>query len=111
MNHALAFYAIRTVPGFPLGQPVDGRERYGMTREHADAYRWLVKNRPHDKPFCLNFRDCAWSRQKISHSRTHDTIAALVERGWIQKIDAPNSRAVTYSFVHPVMQFKESRHG
>jgi hypothetical protein len=61
MNQALAFSAIRTVPGFPLGQPVDGRERYGMTAEQAHAYCWLVKNRPHDKPFCLNFRDPAWS--------------------------------------------------
>jgi DNA-binding MarR family transcriptional regulator len=109
MNQALAFYAIRTVPGFPLGQPVDGRERYGMTAEQAHAYCWLVKNRPHDKPFCLNFRDAAWSLHRHP-GRTHAVISALVERGWIQKIDAPNSRAVTYAFVHPVMTFKVPRH-
>lgn len=109
MNESLAFYATRTVPGFPLGQPVDGRPRYGMTPEQATAYRWLVGNRPHDEPFCLNFRNVAWNLQR-HHGRTHRVISGLMERGWLIKVDAPDPRAVTYAFVHPVITFKGPSH-
>jgi hypothetical protein len=109
MNQALAFYAIRTVPGFPLGQPVDGRERYGMTPEQAKVYNWLVKNKPHDQSFGLNFRDAAWKMEQ-HYTNLHKLICALVERGWLIKVDAPNPRAVTYALVHPVMTFKAPRH-
>jgi hypothetical protein len=104
MNESLAFYATKTVPGFPLGQPVDGRKRYGMTPEMACVYRWLVKHKPHDETFGVNFRETAW-RMARHHGTMHKTLRALVERGWLYgENDA-------YAFVHPVMTFKDARHG
>jgi hypothetical protein len=104
MNQSLAFYAIRTVPGFPLGQPVDGRLRYGMTPEQASIYRWLVQHRPHDKSFAISFRHLAQCMASTS-GNVHQRVAALCERGWLERDDAG------YRFVAPVMQFKEARHG
>lgn len=99
----------RTVPAFPLGQPVDGRPRYGMTPEMACAYRWLVKYKPHDESFAVNFRETGW-RMARHPSKIHATVQALVERGWITP-DASPGRYTTYRFVHPVMQFKAARNG
>jgi len=110
MNESLAFYAIKTVPAFPLGQPVDGRPRYGMTPEQSCVYNWMVKHKPHDGPFGVNFRGVAW-RMARHHGTIHKTLGALVERGWLHHIDAPNHLDVTYAFVHPVMTFRGKRHG
>jgi hypothetical protein len=104
MNQNLAFYATRTVPGYPLGRPVDGRLRFGMTPEQANIYRWLVKHKPHTGSFAVNFRNLAQCMASTS-GNIHQRVAALVERGWLEREDAG------YRFVHPVMQFKESRHG
>jgi predicted DNA-binding transcriptional regulator len=103
MNESLAFYATKTVPGFPLGQPVDGRPRYGMTPEQAYIYRWLVEHRPHSNSFAINFRHIA-QRMASTSGNIHQRVAALCERGWLEREDAG------YRFVHPVMQFKEPRH-
>jgi hypothetical protein len=104
MNESLAFYAIKTVPGFPLGQPVDGRLRFGMTHEQANVYRWLVKHRPHERSFAISFRHLAQCMASTS-GNVHDRVSALVERGWLTRDDAG------YCFVQPVMHFKEPRHG
>jgi DNA-binding MarR family transcriptional regulator len=104
VNETLAFYATRTVPGYPLGQPVDGRLRYGMTPEQAYIYRWLVAHRPHDKSFAINFRHMAQCMASTS-GNAHQRVAALVERGWLEREDAG------YRFVHPVMHFAEPRNG
>jgi hypothetical protein len=110
MNEALAFYGTKTVPAFPLGQPTDGRPRYGMTPEQACLYRWLVKHKPHDGPFGINFRGTAW-RMARHGSAIHKTVCALVERGWLHHIEAANHMDVAYAFVHPVMNFRGPRHG
>jgi hypothetical protein len=104
MNQSLAFYAIRTVPGFPLGQPVDGRLRYGMTPEQANIYKWLVNYRPHDRPFAISFWQLAQCMASTK-GNVHARVIALCERGWLQREDAG------YRFVHPVMHFAEPRHG
>lgn len=88
-----------TVPAYPLGKPLDGRERYGMTAEQAALYRWLVNNKTHDAPFPMLFRDVA-KRANRDLSKVHDQVAALVERGWLKKVGD------RYAFVHPVMRFK-----
>ena len=93
----------RTVPAFPLGQPVDGRERFGMTPEQACLYRWLVAHKPHDKPFVVNCRVIAPLFLVSAHSQIHDRLMALCERGWLMREDAG------YRFVHPVMTFLEPR--
>jgi hypothetical protein len=105
MNETLAFYATRTVPGYPLGQPVDGRLRYGMTPEQACLYRWLVLQKPHAKPFALNSRSIAWLFHQSSHTGILRLVRGLIERGWLERDDAG------YRFVHPVMHFAEPRHG
>jgi predicted DNA-binding transcriptional regulator len=104
MNQSLAFYATRTVPGFPLGEPVDGRLRFGMTPEQANIYRWLVQHRPHDRSFVISFRHIAQCMASTS-GNIHQRVAALVERGWLEREDAG------YRFVQPVMHFAEPRHG
>jgi hypothetical protein len=109
MNEALAFYAIRTVPAFPLGVPEDGRPRYGMTPEMACAYRWLVDHKPHEAPFGINFRETAWKMARHGGAM-HATVQGLVERGWIEKAEVRGSET-TYQFVRPVMTFKAPRHG
>jgi hypothetical protein len=104
MNQSLAFYATRTVPGFPLGQPVDGRLRYGMTPEQANVYRWLVAHKPHDRPFSMSFRAIAQLMASTS-GNIHARVISLCERGWLERDDAG------YCFVHPVMHFEVPRHG
>lgn len=94
--------ALKTVPAFPLGRPVDGRERYGMTPEQAVTYRWLVKHRPHDKAFVVSFRVLGRDLM-TSEGHAHARVKALVERGWLEREDAG------YRFVHPVMTFREPR--
>lgn len=93
--------ALDTRPAYPLGRPSD-RDRYGMTPEQAHVYRWLVKNRPHDRPFAISFREVALAMAAPLGS-IHQRVAALVERGWLERDDAG------YRFVHPVMQFREAR--
>lgn len=100
MTAALAIESTR--PAYPLGKPVD-RDRYGMTPEQAILYRWLVKNKPHDKPFTINTRAIAPLFLVASHSQFHDRVVALVERGWLERDDAG------YSFVQPIMKFKKAR--
>lgn len=91
-----------TIPAYPLGRPVDGRLRFGMTPEQAHVYRWLVKNRPHDRAFVVNFRSVA-KAMMTKEGNAHQRIMALVERGWLERDDAG------YRFVHPVMMFREAR--
>jgi len=91
-----------TVPAFPLGQPVDGRPRYGMTPDMAEFYSWLVKYKPHTGVFGINFRESAW-RMLRHPSKVHFSVRSLVERGWL------DGEGNTYSFVHPIMHFKTPR--
>lgn len=102
--------AIKTIPAFPLGQPFDGRPRYGMTPEQAAVYRWLVENRPHTEVFRLDFRDLA-SGIAIHLSTVHHCVRELVDRGWLcEVLGGEYTRYATrYGFVHPVMRFKEPR--
>jgi DNA-binding MarR family transcriptional regulator len=93
--------ALATQPAFPLGKPAD-RDRYGMTVEQGYVYRWLVANRPHDRAFAIQFRDLAQMMASTS-GNVHQRVAALVERGWLEREDAG------YRFVHPVMKFKAPR--
>lgn len=109
MNETLAFYAIHTVPAYPLGEPVDGRPRYGMTPDMARVYRWLVQNRPHFGEFQICFSDlCA--ALDTERSTAHMHIVGLVERGWLEPTDL-NAGHTRYSFVHPVRVFKAPHHG
>jgi DNA-binding MarR family transcriptional regulator len=101
MSISLAIVA--TVPAYPLGQPVDGRKRYGMTPEQAAVYRWLVKHRSHTEPFVIHFREIA--RIMASHpSSIHERVKGLRQRGWISK-----TARDSYMLVHPVMTFKAPR--
>ena len=97
-----------TRPAFPLGQPFDGRPRYGMTPEQAMVYRWLVANRPHDEAFQVHFREVAASIN-MKLSTVHHSVRELVDRGWL--LEEPNVRYTRYGLVHPVMHFKAPRHG
>lgn len=101
----------RTVPAFPLGRPVDGRERFGMTPEQARIYRWLVQNKPLDKEFKPRCREV--SRETgISLHAVHHSMRELDARGWLIGIPCKPSAVVTkYRFVQPVMMFKAPRHG
>lgn len=92
----------RTKPAFPLGQPLDGRPRYGMTPEQARVYRLLVEVMQHDLPFAPNFRELA-KELEISHGKAHDHFQALVERGWLKHTAGYG----LYEFVLPVMHFAE----
>lgn len=92
-----------TVPAHPLGIPVDGRKRYGMTAEQAHIYRWLVRHLPHDSEFKINFQrlgDAMVCKRWNAFTR----VQSLVERGWI----APTGSG-RYAFVHPVKMFREPR--
>lgn len=91
-----------TVPAFPLGVPVDGRARYGMTPEQAMLYRWLVENRPHDKPFAVSFREAALAHLTGPGS-IHCRVMALVERGWLKPV------AKRYVFVEPIQHYGRKR--
>jgi DNA-binding MarR family transcriptional regulator len=97
----------RTVPAFPLGQPVDGRARYGMTPEQAFVYRWIVRNRPHDAPFPILFRELAQA-MALREAIVHMHVVALVERGWLESIATVPNRTL-YRLVHPVMRFRGRR--
>lgn len=96
-----AALALATRPAYPLGRPAD-RDRYGMTREQAYVYAWLVKHRPHNRAFAISFREVALV-MSAPLGNIHQRVAALVERGWLERDDAG------YRFVHPVMQFREAR--
>lgn len=96
-------HATATVPAHPLGIPVDGRERYGMTPEQACVYRFLVKTQPHGERFKLHFRSLAKS-MVCGLGNAHQRVTGLVERGWL-KVD----RTGGYAFVHPIMFFKVPR--
>lgn len=96
-------YAQDTVPAFPLGQPEDGRDRYGMTPEQACVYRWLVKHRPHDQPFAIGF-SLLGRLMMCSKGNAFQRVSALVERGWLDR-DAGG-----YRLVKPIRQFKEPRY-
>lgn len=102
---SLAHATDGTIPAHPLGQPYDGRQRFGMTHEQARVYRWLLENRPHDEPFLLDFRDGAAGMGKWLGA-TAGLVDELVDRGWLTPA-GPRGGYMTYSFVHPVMLFKE----
>ncbi len=97
---ALAF-SFATRPAFPLGKPATC-DRYGMTPEQANVYRWLVKNRPHRNPFAISFREVAIVMAS-THGNIHARVSALVERGWLERNGA------RYRLVAPIMHFKERR--
>lgn len=99
--------ALKTVPAYPLGRPVDGRKRFSMTPVQAKVYRWLVACRPHGEPFALNFRAMA-TEMGWSLSTLHLCVQGLVERGWRHVV--PNNSHTLYGFVHPIKRFKEPRH-
>jgi len=99
--------ALKTVPAYPLGRPVDGRPRYGMTPEQARIYRWLVKNRQHNGVFRMGFRDVA-AGTGAGLRFVHECVQGLVERGWLHVV--PNNSHTLYGFVHPIKRFKEPRH-
>lgn len=94
--------ALKTIPAHPLGIPLDGRARYGMTPEQAHVYGWLVKNRPHDRAFAIAFRHVA-QVMASTEGNIYQRVSALVERGWLARDDAG------YRFVQPVMKFREPR--
>lgn len=100
--------ALKTVPAFPLGQPVDGRPRYGMTPEQAAAYRWLVANRSHLHAFLLDFRDVA-AGVPMHLSTLHHCVRELVDRGWLYEVRGETQ--TRYGFVAPVMHFEGRCHG
>lgn len=106
MSHA---HAHDTVPAFPLGQPIDGRKRYSMTPEQASLYRWLIANRPSERPFAMDFRDIARQTPTGLYA-LHVRVQALVERGWIMPVTIKPGHS-TYSFVHPIKYFKEPTRG
>lgn len=91
-----------TVPAHPLGIPVDGRERYGMTPEQAALYQWLIRNRPTDGLFQMRFRQICKARSTWPN-RLHQMTENLVARGWLHK------EGRRYCFVKPVMHFKAPR--
>lgn len=96
-----------TVPAYPLGRPVDGRPRFGMTQEQARIYWWLVRNRSHTRVFALSFRDVS---EGTGHevSTVHACVMGLIERGWLYKIERQD-RHPLFAFVRPVKMFKEPR--
>jgi hypothetical protein len=93
-----------TIPAFPLGRPVDGRERFGMTHEMARVYRWLVAHRPHDGNFAVDFREAGDALGIPSCGTVHYLTTALVERGWLKLVNG--ARYERYQFVHPVKVFR-----
>ncbi len=101
--------ALKTVPAYPLGRPVDGRERFSMTPDQARVYRWLVANRPHDEAFRVNCRKLA-AILCSSTAVIHKHVLGLEERGWLRAATR-NGGWSSYAFVQPVMMFKERRHG
>lgn len=102
-------HACDTVPAFPLGQPLDGRPRYGMTPYMAHLYRWLIANRAQEGEFKLSFRDISEATGE-SLSSVHAGVRGLVERGWLHRTEYARSQA-RFAFVHPIMRFREPSHG
>ena len=94
-----------TIPAYPLGKPVDGRLRFGMTPDQARLYRWLVKHKPHSDAFTMNFRDIAARLGKQYHSKVHDHAMALVKRGWLKR------DGELYQLVEPVKYYPEPHVG
>lgn len=90
-----------TVPAYPLGKPVDGRDRFGMTPEQAKVYRWLVLHRSHTEPFVIYFRDMA-SIFRTFPGDIHRHVQCLQERGWIKKTSRD-----CYTFVEPIKHYPE----
>jgi len=91
-----------TIAAYPLGEPDDGRERYGMTPEQAALYRWLIDNRPHDRPFRMEYREIA-RKTAVALQNLHQRVSALVERGWITPVEIKGR--THFAFVHPIMRF------
>lgn len=91
-----------TVLAHPLGIPVDGRERYSMTRDMAHVYAWLIRNMDHDEPFAVNFRAVAQAMLS-REGAVHTQVKSLVERGWLLSVGN------RYKFVEPIMRFKAPR--
>lgn len=102
-------HAYDTVPAFPLGQPHDGRPRYGMTPTMASLYHALIASRPHKCAFKIDFRALCAETGKSLHP-VHDAVTGLVERGWLTR-SSINGAHSTYAFVHPIMRFKEPTRG
>jgi hypothetical protein len=91
-----------TRPAYPLGRPVDGRLRFGMTPEQAFLYRSLVAEVEDEyASFSINTRLYAKRLHRTSHSHIFRHIEHLIERGWIMV-----SGYGRFKFVHPVMRFK-----
>lgn len=97
-----------TVPAYPLGRPVDGRERFSMTPDQARVYRWLVQTKPHGEPFKIDFRKTG-TATGYGTSTAHSCVVGLCQRGWMAVV--PSKTKGIYRFVQPVMMFKEPRHG
>lgn len=97
-----------TVQAYPLGEPVDGRPRYGMTPDMARIYRWLVDNRPRFGQWQICFTDLSEALE-TERSTAHMHIVGLVERGWLEPGER-NGGHTLYSFVHPVRVFKALHH-
>jgi DNA-binding MarR family transcriptional regulator len=93
--------AIATRAAYPLGKPAD-RDRYGMTAEQAFVYNWLVRNRPHTRPFAISFRHVG-QLMASTQGNIHTRVTALVERGWLERDDAG------YKFVQPIMWFNPKK--
>jgi hypothetical protein len=74
---SISLASVGTVPAYPLGQPVDGRKRYGMTPEQAAVYRWLVENRPHKGSFNIQYRDVALSMAATDAFQRGDFAVAI----------------------------------
>ena len=100
--------ALKTVPAYPLGRPVDGRERFSMTPVQAKVYRWLVANKPHGEPFTIDFRKTG---EAIGYgtSTAHSCVVGLCQRGLMSVV--PCKTKGIYRFVPPVMFFAAPSHG
>lgn len=94
-----------TVLAHPLGIPLDGRKRFSMTPEQARIYAWIVTNVT-APVFPVNSREVG-AHIGISHSRVHDLVCALIERGWLYRVRGRTHLETAYGFVQPVMRFSE----
>ena len=101
---ALAYHE-GTVLAHPLGIPLDGSNRYGMTPAMARLYRWLVHNRPHSSEFSLSFRDAS-EALGADVSSIHYCAVGLEERGWLRRFNRRGHHPL-FAFIHPVMNFRE----
>jgi hypothetical protein len=91
--------AIATRAAYPLGKPSD-RDRYGMTADQACLYRWLVKYRPHDRPFSISFRATA-PLFCTTHTAVFHMVQNLIERGWLERDDAGYQVCPAHHVVQP----------